>query len=234
MTASRGDHRSTSISGAPWQRHHGRAGLVWRSHSACPGNHRRWRIAVGLGALATVGAKKRLSGDCRYDNSARRNRGQRTHTSAGVELAALRGGRLRADSHRAEKMAELAPRLRCSQSRRSVLAVLKVSTAKIPWCCRNWDGPLQKSRFREAFARRPRAAERRREESELKCVARPKRFSTLTRRIIRAAPCRSAVALPVGATSNASSSESGPVPSTSVSGWMIVDFRIDGNQQYSG
>ena len=29
---------------------------------------------------------------------------------------------------------------------------------------------------------------------------------------IRVAPCRSAVALPVGATSNASSSESGPMP----------------------
>jgi hypothetical protein len=51
---------------------------------------------------------------------------------------------------------------------------------------------------------------------------------------IRAAPCRSGVALPGGATSNASNSESRLCLRRTVSGRMIVrTCRIEGNQRYS-
>ncbi len=111
-------------------------------------------LLMGLGALATVGAKKPANlaiaviDNERYGETG----GQRTHTSAGVDLAGIARAAGFAQTVTVRKMAELAlATAMLHKAEGPVLAVLKVSTAKDPLVLPSWDGPLQKSRFREAL-----------------------------------------------------------------------------------
>lgn len=111
-------------------------------------------LLMGLGALATAGAKK--PGNLAVaviDNEHYGETGmQKTHTSAGVDLAGI------ADSAGFEETATIRTSSELKgaiamllKAKGPVMAVLKVSTAKDPLVLPSWDGPLQKSRFRQAL-----------------------------------------------------------------------------------
>jgi thiamine pyrophosphate-dependent acetolactate synthase large subunit-like protein len=111
-------------------------------------------MLMGLGALATVGAKKPDNlAIAVIDNEHYGETGmQRTHTSAGVDLAgiALTAGFCKTTTVR--QMAELdhaIPLLHAAKG--PILVVLKVSTARDPLVLPSWDGPFLKTRFRQAL-----------------------------------------------------------------------------------
>ncbi len=110
-------------------------------------------LLMGLGALATTGVKK--PGNLAVvviDNEHYGETGmQRTHTSAGVDLAGiarLAGFRETATVRDAAELDRAVPLLHKATG--PVLAVLKVSTAKDPLVLPSWDGPYLKTRFRQA------------------------------------------------------------------------------------
>ncbi len=111
-------------------------------------------MLMGLGALATVGAKKPDNlAIAVIDNEHYGETGmQRTHTSAGVDLAgiALTAGFCKTTTVR--QMGELdsaIPLLHAAKG--PILVVLKVSTARDPLVLPSWDGPFLKTRFRQAL-----------------------------------------------------------------------------------
>src|SRR5258705_5823250 len=111
-------------------------------------------MLMGLGALATVAVKRpdNLS-IAVIDNEHYGETGmQRTHTSAGVDLA----GMARSADFEQTATVRAAGELKGAiamllKSKGPVMAVLKVSTARDPLVLPSWDGTLQKSRFRQAL-----------------------------------------------------------------------------------
>jgi thiamine pyrophosphate-dependent acetolactate synthase large subunit-like protein len=111
-------------------------------------------LLMGLGALATVGVKQpgnlaiAVIDNERYGETG----GQRTHTSAGVDLAAIAraaGFGQTATVRQETELKSAIPMLIMAKG--PILVVLKVSTAKDPLVLPSWDGHLQKSRFRQAL-----------------------------------------------------------------------------------
>jgi thiamine pyrophosphate-dependent acetolactate synthase large subunit-like protein len=110
-------------------------------------------LLMGLGALATTGVKKPDNlAVAVIDNEHYGETGmQRTHTSAGVDLAGiarLAGFRETATVRDPAELDRAVPLLHKAAG--PVLAVLKVSTAKDPLVLPSWDGPYLKTRFRQA------------------------------------------------------------------------------------
>ncbi len=108
---------------------------------------------MGFGALATTGTKKPENlAVAVIDNEHYGETGmQRTHTSAGVDLAgiALQSGFREAATVRNAN--ELNPAVSLlGRAIGPVLVVLKVSTTKDPLVLPSWDGPYLKMRFRQA------------------------------------------------------------------------------------
>jgi thiamine pyrophosphate-dependent acetolactate synthase large subunit-like protein len=111
-------------------------------------------LLMGLGALATAGAKK--PGNLAIaviDNEHYGETGmQRTHTSAGVDLAGIAQSAGFEQTATVRAAGELKGAIAMLlKSKGPVMAVLKVSTARDPLVLPSWDGPLQKSRFRQAL-----------------------------------------------------------------------------------
>jgi thiamine pyrophosphate-dependent acetolactate synthase large subunit-like protein len=111
-------------------------------------------MLMGLGALATAGAKKPdnlavvVVDNERYGETGM----QPTHTSAGVDLAGVAqssGFRRTVTVRRAGELDDAVPLLRTAKG--PVLVVLKVSSARDPLVLPPWDGALLKSRFRQAL-----------------------------------------------------------------------------------
>jgi thiamine pyrophosphate-dependent acetolactate synthase large subunit-like protein len=111
-------------------------------------------ILMGLGALATAAAKRAdnlaivVLDNERYGETGM----QPTHTSAGVDLADIAlacGFRQTATVRQASELDNAVPMLHTAKG--PVLVVLKVSSARDPLVLPPWDGPLLKSRFREAL-----------------------------------------------------------------------------------
>jgi len=111
-------------------------------------------MLMGLGALATAGAKKPdnlavvVVDNERYGETGM----QPTHTSAGVDLAGVAqssGFRRTVTVRRAGELDDAASLLRTAKG--PVLVVLKVSSARDPLVLPPWDGALLKSRFRQAL-----------------------------------------------------------------------------------
>lgn len=111
-------------------------------------------MLMGLGALATIGAKKpdnlaiAVIDNERYGETGM----QRTHTSAGVDLAGIARTAGFRQTATVRQMAELdgaIPMLHAAIG--PVLVVLKVSTARDPLVLPTWDGPFLKTRFRQAL-----------------------------------------------------------------------------------
>jgi thiamine pyrophosphate-dependent acetolactate synthase large subunit-like protein len=111
-------------------------------------------LLMGLGALATVAAKKPDNlAVAVIDNEHYGETGmQRTHTSAGVDLAAVARAAGFSETVTVRQTTELEAAIRLLyHAKGPVLAVLKVSTAKDPLVLPTWDGPYLKSRFRRAL-----------------------------------------------------------------------------------
>ena len=111
-------------------------------------------LLMGLGALATVAAKKPDNlAVAVIDNEHYGETGmQRTHTSAGVDLAAVARAAGFSETVTVRQSAELDAAIpMLYRGKGPVLAVLKVSTAKDPLVLPTWDGPYLKSRFRHAL-----------------------------------------------------------------------------------
>lgn len=111
-------------------------------------------LLMGLGALATVGAKKPSNlAVAVIDNEHYGETGmQKTHTSAGVDLAGIAHSAGFEETATVQTAAELKGAIAMLlKTKGPVMAVLKVSTAKDPLVLPSWDGPLQKSRFRQAL-----------------------------------------------------------------------------------
>ena len=111
-------------------------------------------LLMGLGALATVAAKKPDNlAVAVIDNEHYGETGmQRTHTSAGVDLAAVARAAGFSETVTVRQSAELDAAIpMLYRGKGPVLAVLKVSTAKDPLVLPTWDGPYLKSRFRQAL-----------------------------------------------------------------------------------
>jgi thiamine pyrophosphate-dependent acetolactate synthase large subunit-like protein len=111
-------------------------------------------LLMGLGALATIGAKKPANlAIAVIDNEHYGETGmQRTHTSAGVDLAGIARTAGFSQTATVRQMAELdsaIPMLHAAMG--PVLVVLKVSTARDPLVLPSWDGPFLKTRFRQAL-----------------------------------------------------------------------------------
>lgn len=111
-------------------------------------------LLMGLGALATIGAKKPANlAIAVIDNEHYGETGmQRTHTSAGVDLAGIARTAGFSQTATVRQMAELdntIPMLHAAMG--PVLVVLKVSTARDPLVLPTWDGPFLKTRFRQAL-----------------------------------------------------------------------------------
>jgi thiamine pyrophosphate-dependent acetolactate synthase large subunit-like protein len=111
-------------------------------------------LLMGLGALATVGAKRPENlAVAVIDNERYGETGmQRTHTSAGVDLAGIAkmaGFRETLVVRRVAELERAVPLLH--RAKGPVLAVLKVSTARDPLVLPTWDGPYLKMRFRHAL-----------------------------------------------------------------------------------
>lgn len=111
-------------------------------------------LLMGLGALATIGAKK--PGNLAIaviDNEHYGETGmQRTHTSAGVDLAGIARTAGFREAVTLRHMAELEsaiPLLHAAIG--PTMVVLKVSTARDPLVLPSWDGPFLKTRFRQAL-----------------------------------------------------------------------------------
>jgi thiamine pyrophosphate-dependent acetolactate synthase large subunit-like protein len=111
-------------------------------------------MLMGLGALATVGAKKPdnlavvVVDNERYGETGM----QPTHTSAGVDLAGIAqssGFLSTATVRRAVEFDDAVSLLRTAKG--PVLVVLKVSSARDPLVLPPWDGAVLKSRFRQAL-----------------------------------------------------------------------------------
>jgi thiamine pyrophosphate-dependent acetolactate synthase large subunit-like protein len=111
-------------------------------------------LLMGLGALATVGAKKPENlAIAVIDNEHYGETGmQRTHTGAGIDLAGIAGAARFGQTATVRRMTELDGAIAMlHKAKGPVMTVFKVSTAKDPLVLPNWDGPLQKSRFRQAL-----------------------------------------------------------------------------------
>jgi len=111
-------------------------------------------LLMGLGALATVGAKRPENlAVAVIDNERYGETGmQRTHTSAGVDLAGIAkmaGFRETLVVREAAELEKAVPQLHHAKG--PVLAVMKVSTAPDPLVLPPWDGPYLKMRFRHAL-----------------------------------------------------------------------------------
>jgi thiamine pyrophosphate-dependent acetolactate synthase large subunit-like protein len=111
-------------------------------------------MLMGLGALATAGAKKAdnlavvVVDNERYGETGM----QPTHTSVGVDLAGVAqssGFRNTATVRRAVELDDAVSLLRTAKG--PVLVVLKVSSTRDPLVLPPWDGALLKSRFRQAL-----------------------------------------------------------------------------------
>lgn len=110
-------------------------------------------LLMGLGALATTGAKKPENlAVAVIDNEHYGETGmQRTHTSAGVDLAGIARMAGFGETSTVREPGELeaaVPLLR--KGKGPVLVVFKVSTTKDPLVLPTWDGPYLKMRFRQA------------------------------------------------------------------------------------
>jgi thiamine pyrophosphate-dependent acetolactate synthase large subunit-like protein len=115
-------------------------------------------MLMGLGSLATVGAKQPDNlAIAVLDNEHYGETGmQRTHTSAGVDLAAIAsaaGFRAAATISAASECNAGIAKLRSASG--PVLVVFKVSTARDPLVLPPWDGALLKNRFRQALLGAP-------------------------------------------------------------------------------
>jgi thiamine pyrophosphate-dependent acetolactate synthase large subunit-like protein len=111
-------------------------------------------MLMGLGALATVGAKKPDNlAIAVVDNEHYGETGmQRTHTSAGVDLAGIAGKAGFCQTATVRQTAELDSAIPILHSAKGpILVVLKVSTARDPLVLPTWDGPFLKLRFRQAL-----------------------------------------------------------------------------------
>ena len=111
-------------------------------------------MLMGLGALATVAAVKpdnlavAVIDNERYGETGM----QQTHTGAGVDLAAIAraaGFRETATVRQTAELENAVPILR--RAKGPALVVLKVSPARDPLVLPPWDGPLLKTRFRQAL-----------------------------------------------------------------------------------
>jgi thiamine pyrophosphate-dependent acetolactate synthase large subunit-like protein len=111
-------------------------------------------LLMGLGALATVGAKRpdnlavAVIDNERYGETGM----QRTHTSAGVDLAGIAkmaGFRETLVVRETAELERAVPLLHRGEG--PVLAVVKVSTGRDPLVLPTWDGPYLKTRFRHAL-----------------------------------------------------------------------------------
>ena len=111
-------------------------------------------MLMGLGALATTGAKKPPNlAIAVLDNERYGETGmQPTHTSAGVDLAGVArasGFRRTATVRQAGELDEAVAMLLAAKG--PVLVVLKVSSARDPLVLPSWDGAFLKLRFRQAL-----------------------------------------------------------------------------------
>jgi thiamine pyrophosphate-dependent acetolactate synthase large subunit-like protein len=111
-------------------------------------------MLMGLGALATTGAKKPDNlAIAVLDNEHYGETGmQPTHTSAGVDLAGIArtaGFRRTATVTQTGELDEAVAMLRTAEG--PVLVVLKVSSARDPLVLPSWDGAFLKLRFRQAL-----------------------------------------------------------------------------------
>jgi thiamine pyrophosphate-dependent acetolactate synthase large subunit-like protein len=111
-------------------------------------------MLMGLGALATVAAKKpdnlaiAVIDNERYGETGM----QRTHTSAGVDLAGIARSAGFPETVTVREPAELKSAiLLLHNSKGPVLVVLKVSPERVPLVLPSWDGALLKNRFRQAL-----------------------------------------------------------------------------------
>jgi thiamine pyrophosphate-dependent acetolactate synthase large subunit-like protein len=110
-------------------------------------------MLMGLGALATVAVKRPNNlAIVVIDNERYGETGmQRTHTSAGVDLAGVAltcGFRQTATVRQTDELDDAVPLLYTAEG--PVVLVLKVSSARDPLVLPPWDGTLLKSRFRQA------------------------------------------------------------------------------------
>jgi thiamine pyrophosphate-dependent acetolactate synthase large subunit-like protein len=111
-------------------------------------------MLMGLGALATIAAKQPANlAIAVIDNEHYGETGmQQTHTSAGVDLAAIAGVAGFPNTATVRQMAELESAISMIYNAEGpTLVVLKVSTARDPLVLPSWDGPYMKSRFRHAL-----------------------------------------------------------------------------------
>jgi thiamine pyrophosphate-dependent acetolactate synthase large subunit-like protein len=111
-------------------------------------------MLMGFGALATVAARKPDNlAIAVIDNEHYGETGmQRTHTSAGVDLAGIArsaGFRETATVRQTAELESAIPILH--RVKGPVLVVLKVSSARDPLVLPPWDGPFLKTRFRQAL-----------------------------------------------------------------------------------
>jgi thiamine pyrophosphate-dependent acetolactate synthase large subunit-like protein len=111
-------------------------------------------LLMGLGALATVAAKKPTNlAIAVIDNECYGETGmQASHTAAGVDLAAIASGagfRHSATVRRFEEIEGATAMLYNAEG--PVLMVFKVSAERDPLSLPAWDGHLLKSRFRKAL-----------------------------------------------------------------------------------
>jgi thiamine pyrophosphate-dependent acetolactate synthase large subunit-like protein len=110
-------------------------------------------MLMGLGALATVATKKpdnlaiAVIDNERYGETGM----QRTHTSAGVDLAGIARSAGFPETATVRELAELKSAiLLLHKSKGPVLVVLKVSPERVPLVLPSWDGAFLKNRFRQA------------------------------------------------------------------------------------
>jgi thiamine pyrophosphate-dependent acetolactate synthase large subunit-like protein len=111
-------------------------------------------MLMGLGALATVAVKRPHNlAVVVLDNGHYGETGmQRSHTSAGVDLAGIAlmcGFRWGATVKQAGELDEAMPTLHTGEG--PIVVVLKVSSDRDPLVLPPWDGALLKSRFRQAL-----------------------------------------------------------------------------------
>ena len=111
-------------------------------------------MLMGLGALATVAVKgPRNLALVVIDNEHYGETGmQRSHTSAGVDLAGIAlacGFRWTTTVKQAGELDEVVPILHTAEG--PIVVVLKVSSDRDPLVLPPWDGALLKSRFRQAL-----------------------------------------------------------------------------------
>jgi thiamine pyrophosphate-dependent acetolactate synthase large subunit-like protein len=111
-------------------------------------------MLMGLGALATVAVKRPHNlAVVVIDNEHYGETGmQRSHTSAGVDLAGIAltcGFRWATTVKQASELEKVLPILHTAEG--PIVVVLKVSSERDPLVLPPWDGALLKSRFRQAL-----------------------------------------------------------------------------------